>query len=325
MELSNLATFKLDTLNRKLKIAVLTGGIGAERQISLQSGNCVAEALKLAGFNVVTFDIRPDRLDILEDDSIDVFFPALHGQFGEDGQLQQILEERSLLFTGSGSAASQAAFEKMTAKRLFTEAAVAVPAAIEFDNQMEVGELEEQLRYLAGRYVIKPIRQGSSVGVSIVSTAREAIKTARDTFDQFGDCMIEEFVPGREVTVGILCGRTLPIIEIRTKSSFYNYHAKYVDEQTEFLFDTITELSVAERINRAALDCFNAVGCRHFARVDFILGEDNIPYALEINTIPGFTTHSLLPKAAARAGLSMSELCKKIIHTAYSSLVEYQA
>jgi D-alanine-D-alanine ligase len=137
--------------------------------------------------------------------------------------------------------------------------------------------------------------------------------------------MIEEFVPGREVTVSILCGRTLPIIEIRTKSSFYNYHAKYVDEQTEFLFDTITEPSVAERINQAALDCFSAVGCRHFARVDFILGEDNIPYALEINTIPGFTTHSLLPKAAARAGLSMSDLCKKIVQTAYSSLVEYQA
>lgn len=314
----------MDTLNSKLKIAVLTGGIGAERQISLQSGNCVAEALKQAGFNVVTFDIRPDRLDILEDDSIDVFFPALHGQFGEDGQLQQILEERTLLFTGSGSTASQAAFEKITAKRLFAEAGVAVPAAIEFDNQMEVGELEEQLRCLADKYVIKPIRQGSSVGVSIVSTAREAIKTTRETFNQFGDCMIEEFVPGREVTVGILCGRTLPVIEIRTKSSFYNYHAKYVDEQTEFLFDTITEPSIAARINQAALDCFNAVGCRHFARADFILGDDNIPYALEINTIPGFTTHSLLPKAAARAGLSMSDLCKKIVETAYSSLVEYQ-
>jgi D-alanine-D-alanine ligase len=325
LELTNSAVLELDTLNKKLKVTVLTGGIGAEREISLQSGNCVAEALKQAGFNVVTFDIRPDRLDIMEDDSIDVFFPALHGQFGEDGQLQRILEERTLLFTGSGSTASQAAFEKMTGKRLFAEAGVAVPAAIEFDNQIETGKLEEQLRNLADEYVIKPIRQGSSVGVSIVPTACEAIKTARETFNQFGDCMIEEFVPGREVTVSILCGRTLPIIEIRTKSSFYNYHAKYVDEQTEFLFDTITEPSVAERINQAALDCFSAVGCRHFARVDFILGEDNIPYALEINTIPGFTTHSLLPKAAARAGLSMSDLCKKIVQTAYSSLVEYQA
>ncbi len=325
MELTNFAVHELDTLNKKLKVAVLTGGIGTERQISFQSGNCVAEALEQAGFNVVTFDIRPDRLDILKDNSIDVFFPALHGQFGEDGQLQQILEERSLVFTGSGSTASRAAFEKMTSKKLFAEAGVAVPVAIEFDNQIETGELEEQLRYLADKYVIKPIRQGSSVGVNIVSTTKEAIKTARETLKQFGDCMIEEFVPGREVTVGVLCGETLPIIEIRTRSSFYNYHAKYIDEQTEFLFDTITEPSITERINRAALDCFDAVGCRHFARVDFILGRENIPYALEINTIPGFTTHSLLPKAAARAELSMSELCKKIVESATSSLVENQA
>ena len=316
---------KLDTFNNKLQVAVLTGGIGAERQISLQSGNCVAEALKQAGFNVVTFDIRPDRLDILEDDSIDVFFPALHGQFGEDGQLQQILEDKSLLFAGSGSAASQSAFEKMTGKKLFAEAGVTVPAAVEFDNQVENEEIEEKLRYFTDKYVIKPIRQGSSVGVSIVSTAGEAIKIARETFNRYGDCMIEEFVPGREVTVSVLCGRTLPIIEIRTQSSFYNYHAKYIDEQTEFLFDTITEPSIAERINQAALDCFDAIGCRHFARVDFILSEDNVPYALEINTIPGFTTHSLLPKAAAKAGLSMSDLCKKIVETAYSPLVEHQA
>ena len=316
---------KLDTFNNKLQVAVLTGGIGAERQISLQSGNCVAEALKQAGFNVVTFDIRPDRLDILEDDSIDVFFPALHGQFGEDGQLQQILEDKSLLFAGSSSAASQSAFEKMTGKKLFAEAGVTVPAAVEFDNQVENEEIEEKLRYFTDKYVIKPIRQGSSVGVSIVSTAGEAIKIARETFNRYGDCMIEEFVPGREVTVSVLCGRTLPIIEIRTQSSFYNYHAKYIDEQTEFLFDTITEPSIAERINQAALDCFDAIGCRHFARVDFILSEDNVPYALEINTIPGFTTHSLLPKAAAKAGLSMSDLCKKIVETAYSPLVEHQA
>jgi len=316
---------KLHTLNKKIKVAVLTGGIGTEREISLQSGNCVTEALKQAGFDVVTFDIRPDRLDILKDDSIDVFFPALHGQFGEDGQLQKILEDKSLLFTGSGSTASQASFEKMTCKKLFAEAGVTVPAAIEFDNQIEIEELEEQLRNLADKYVIKPIRQGSSVGVSIVSSAREAIKTARETMNQFGDCMIEEFVPGREVTVSILCGMTLPIIEIRSKSSFYNYHAKYVDEQTEFLFDTITDLSITARINQVALDCFDAVGCRHFARVDFILSNDNIPYALEINTIPGFTTHSLLPKAAAKAGLSMGDLCKKIVETAYSSLVGHQA
>ena len=315
----------MESLNHKLKVGVLTGGIGSERDISLQSGHCVAESLRQAGFDVVTADIQPDQLEILYDDSIDVFFPALHGQFGEDGQLQQILEDKSLLYAGSGSKASQLAFDKIAGKKNFAQAAVMTPAAVEFDAQAQIRELEEQLLCLADKYVIKPIRQGSSVGVSIVSTPEEAIKTAGETFDQYGDCMIEEFVPGREVTVGILCGRTLPIIEIRTKSSFYNYHAKYVDEQTEFLFDTITEPSLATHISQAALDCFDALGCRHFARVDFILSEENIPYALEINTIPGFTSHSLLPKAADKAGLSMSALCKQIVETAYASLVENQA
>ncbi len=315
----------METLNSKLKVAVLSGGIGAEREISLQSGQCVAEALRQAGFNVVTADIQPDKLDILEDKSIDIFFPALHGQFGEDGQLQQILEDKSLVYAGSGPVASQNAFEKMASKKFFAKVGVATPAAIEFNNQIEIEELEEHLQYLADRYVIKPIKQGSSVGVSIVSTTQEVIKTARETFSKFGNCMIEEFVPGREVTVGILCGWALPILEIRTKNSFYNYHAKYEDEQTEFLFDTITKLSIAAHVSQAALDCFYALGCRHFARVDFILSEDDIPYVLEVNTIPGFTTHSLVPKAAAKAGFSMSDLCKKIVETAYSSLAEHQA
>jgi D-alanine-D-alanine ligase len=315
----------VETSNSKLKVAVLAGGIGDEREISLQSGQCVTKALRQAGFNVVMADIRPDKIDILEDKSIDIFFPALHGQFGEDGRLQRILEDKSLVYTGSGPVASQNAFEKMTSKKFFARVGVATPAAIEFNNQNNIEELNEYLVYLADRYVVKPIKQGSSVGVNIVSTTQDAIKIARDTFEKFGNCMIEEFVPGREVTVGILCGWALPIIEIRTKNSFYNYHAKYVDEQTEFLFDTITDLSTAARVSQAALDCFYALGCRHFARVDFILSEDDIPYVLEVNTIPGFTTHSLLPKAAAKAGFSMSELCKKIVETAYSSLVEHQA
>ncbi len=315
----------METSNDKLKVAVLTGGIGDEREISLQSGQCVTEALKQASFNVVTADIRPNKLDILEDKSIDIFFPALHGQFGEDGQLQQILEDKSLVYTGSGSAASWTAFEKMASKKFFAKVGVATPAAIEFNNQTDIKELKEHLRYLADKYVVKPIKQGSSVGVSIVSTIQEAIEAARETFSKFGNCMIEEYVPGREVTVGILCGWALPILEVQPKNNFYNYHAKYLDEQTEFLFDTITELSTAARVSQSALDCFYALGCRHFARVDFILSEDDIPYVLEVNTIPGFTTHSLLPKAAAKAGFSMSDLCKKIVETAYSSLAEHRA
>ena len=307
---------KLKIVNSKLKVAVLAGGIGTERDISIQSGRYVSQALKDAGLNVVTADIQPDNMDILEDGDIDVFFIALHGKFGEDGQLQQILEDKSLLYTGSGPAASKLAFDKMTSKKAFAEAGVDTPAAIEFDTNTDIRQLEKQLHPIADGYVVKPIREGSSVGISIVTGRHEVIAAAQKTLSGFGDCMIEKFVPGREITVGVLCGQPLPIIEIRTKTDFYNYHAKYVDEQTEFLFDTIDDPALAAKIKTAAIDCFDAVGCRHFARVDFILGDKRIAYALEINTIPGFTTHSLLPKAAAKAGFSMSDLCVKIIEAA---------
>jgi D-alanine-D-alanine ligase len=307
-------------VKKKIKVGVLSGGIGAERDISLQSGQCVAEALAEGGFRVVAADIRPDSLEMLEDGSVDVFFPALHGAFGEDGQLQQIMEDKSLLYTGSGPAASRLAFDKIASKRLFDRAGIATPRAIEFRPDSDARQLEEQLRRVADRYVVKPVRQGSSVGVRMVSTPHEALAAARETFSQFGDCMIEEYIPGREVTVGILCDRALPIIEIRTRSAFYNYHAKYVDEQTKYLFDTITDPAVAANVSRAAVDCFSALGCRHFARIDFILSDEQIPYVLEANTIPGFTSHSLLPKAAAKVGLSVSDLCGKIVEAAYSSL-----
>ncbi len=312
-------------INTELKIAVLTGGIGAERDISLQSGKCVTNALKKAGFKVVTADIKPDKLDILHDKSIDVFFIALHGQFGEDGQLQQILEDKSLIYTGSGPKASNLAFDKLTSKKLFAAAGVAVPAVIEVNEKTDTRQLEEQLRNFADKFVIKPVNQGSSVGISIVPSPKDAVDAARETLSKYGDCMIEEFIPGREVTVGILCDRPLPVIEIRPRSKFYDYHAKYIDEQTEFLFDTITDPAVIAKLDKAALDCFNALGCRHFARADFILSENGTAYALEINTIPGFTNHSLLPKAAEKIGLPMSRLCTRIVDAAYSTLVNNPA
>jgi len=314
----------LKTERSKIKVTVLTGGIGSERDISLQSGECVAEALKEAGFEVITADIRPDNLEILDDKSIDIFFPALHGIFGEDGQLQQILYDRALLYAGSGPTASRLAFDKMASKMIFEDAGISTPSAIEFDGQTNIELLEEQLQNLANKYVVKPIRQGSSVGVSIVSTPQEAIEIAGLTYSEFGDCMIEQFVSGRELTVGVLNGRALPIIEVRVKSGFYDYHAKYLDEQTEYLFDTVTDTTIAANLNQAAIDCFNALGCRHFARVDFLLGNDQIAYVLEVNTIPGFTSHSLLPKAAAKAGLSMSDLCSNIVEAAYSSLAGHK-
>ncbi len=297
-------------------MAVLGGGVGREREVSLESGRCVAAALRQAGLDVVASDIRPDAMQILDRGDIDVFFPALHGEFGEDGQLQQAFEDRGLVYAGSGPEASRRAFDKMVSKRLFLAAGVDVPAAVEFYHNSDPAGFEEQLRELGERFVVKPVRQGSSVGVHIVQGRPEAMAAAQQVRGEFGDCMIESFIPGREVTVGVLGRQTLPIIEVRSRTGFYDYHAKYMDDRTECLFDTIADEGVRARISRAAMVCFDVLGCRDFARVDFILDDDGTPHALEANTIPGFTTHSLLPKAAARIGLSMSDLCVRIVRGA---------
>lgn len=301
-----------------IRVAVLRGGVGRERDVSLESGRCVAEALRQGGLDVVTSDIRPDDMQVLDRGDIDVFFPALHGEFGEDGQLQQVFEERGLVYVGSGPEASRRAFDKMVSKRLFAATGVNVPAAVEFNQDSDPTGFEEQLEGLGERFVVKPVRQGSSVGVHIVEGRCEAIAAAERVRGEFGDCMIESFVTGREITVGVLGRQTLPIIEIRSKTGFYDYQAKYADDRTEYLFDTIADAGVRAGIGRAAMACFDALGCRDFARIDFMLGEDGTPYALEANTIPGFTTHSLLPKAAGRIGLSMSDLCVRIVRAAPS-------
>jgi len=303
-------------ISRRLKVAVLAGGPSRERDVSMESGRCVAKALRDAGLEVVLSDIHPDNLGILEDDSIDVFFIALHGEFGEDGRLQKILDSRRLIYTGSGPEASRRAFDKMAGKRAFTEAGVATPAAIEFAADADGRDLEKQLRNFAESFVVKPLRQGSTIGVSIVDDITAAVETAHRCREEFGDCMVEQYIAGREITVGILGERSLPVIEIRAAGGFYDYHAKYKDDNTEYLFDTIGSEKLAADIHTAALACFNALRCRHFGRVDFILGGDGVPYALEVNTIPGLTGHSLLPMAAAKIGLSMSGLCLEVVKMA---------
>jgi D-alanine-D-alanine ligase len=298
------------------KVAVLMGGIGQEREVSLQSGSCVADALKQAGVDVVAADIQPDDMAVLNDKSIDAFFIALHGKFGEDGQLQQILEDKSLVYTGSGPKASRTAFDKIASKRAFESAGVKTASMIEITSKTDFSKLAGEIRKLGEKYVVKPVRQGSSVGVSILDDAEAAAKAARQCFADYGDSMIEKFIAGRELTIGVLCGKALPIIEIRSKAAFYDYHAKYIADTTEYLFDTIDDAAMIERLGKAAILAFDAVGCRDFSRIDFILADDGEAYALEVNNIPGFTTHSLLPKAAAKTGISMSDLCIKIIDAA---------
>jgi D-alanine-D-alanine ligase len=301
----------------KLKVAVLAGGVSREREVSIQSGKCVAEALKKADVSVIVSDIKPDSLDILDDESIDVFFIALHGTFGEDGTLQQILESKGLIFTGSDSKASRLAFDKWQSKVLFTKAGVPTPDAVLYEPGLK--NLDSHLRgngNVGQKYVIKPLREGSTIGITIADNPAQAIADAKKCAAEFGDCFIEKFITGRELTVSILGDMALPILEVRPKAGIYDYQAKYIDNGTQYLFDTIDNPDLVTKIQKYAVDCFNALGCRGAARVDFIFDNTGTPYVLEINTIPGMTSHSLLPKAAKKAGMSMSRLCLKCLEMA---------
>ena len=295
------------------------GGIGSERQVSLQSGANIATALRGADFDVVEFDIAPERLEILDDKSVDVFYPALHGEFGEDGQLQEILEARGLVYVGSDSRSSRLAFDKIASKEAFRQGGVRVAGDVCIRAVGDMEGLCDKLAKVGERFVCKPIREGSSVGVEIVSGVREAAAAGEMCFEKYGECMIEEFIAGREITVGIINGLPLPIIEIRSKMQFYDYHAKYVDDATEYLFDTITDVEVVARVQEAAVKCFEVLGCRHLGRVDMIIDDDGAEFVLEINTLPGFTSHSLLPMAGAKAGYSASHLCLQIVEAALKS------
>ncbi|MFH1372106.1 MAG: D-alanine--D-alanine ligase [Planctomycetota bacterium] len=308
--------FKTPAKPGQIKIAVLMGGVSRERDISIESGRCVAEALKQAGVNVVVADVKPDELSVLDDKAIDVFFIALHGTFGEDGVLQAILESKGLIYTGSGTQASQLAFDKWASKKRFAEAGIATPESILFESGEKSPDIEQRIRKLGEKYVVKPLCEGSTFGISIVDNPKSAIETAEKCAQEFGDCMIERFIKGRELTVGVLAKEALPIIEIRPRAGFYDYHAKYIDDGTEYLFDTIDNPDLTAEIQKTAMDCFSALGCRGAARVDLILDDEDRPYVLEINTIPGMTSHSLLPKAAAKAGIPMSRLCMRMVEQA---------
>jgi D-alanine-D-alanine ligase len=297
---------------KKLKITVLSGGPSAEREVSLNSGRAVAAALESLGYDVRIADIRPDSLAAL-DIPADVVFIALHGGFGEDGRLQQLLEDRGIRYTGSGPKASALAMDKVAAKCRFIEAEVPTPR---FDV-VNAAQLQEALWNWHPPVVIKPIADGSSMDITIARDAATFRNVLTEMTRKYAQCLIEQFITGVELTVGILNDEALPPIQIRTKREFYNYQAKYLDQDTEYLFDIDLPSPVLRQVQLLSVKASQALGCRDFCRVDWMVdGRTHQPYALEVNTIPGFTDHSLLPKAAGRAGLSFTGLCRRIVESA---------
>lgn len=286
------------------RITVLAGGPGPEREVSLQSGAAIAAALRARGHEVFVEDIDAEHLAGL-DREVDLVFPALHGAFGEDGALQRILEARGTRFVGSGAAASALAIDKVASKRLALAAGVQTP---EFEV---VGPAD--LITLKPPLVIKPIDQGSSVSTFVVREQADIAPMQARVCARFGRALAEQFVEGDELTVGIVGERVLPPICVRPRSGFYDYAAKYQADDTEYLFDTGLPASLIAQVQEWSQRVFLALGCRHLARVDWIADRAGGLWFLEINTLPGFTSHSLLPKAAARAGIGFEDLCERLV------------
>ena len=300
-------------IERGLAITVLSGGPSSEREVSLKSGRSVATALQLQGHKVIISDIAPDNLRALNIPA-DLVFISLHGAFGEDGRIQRILEDRRIRYTGSDAASSAMAMDKIATKCRFVEAEVPTPR---FDV-VTADRVQRVVEVWPLPCVIKPVAEGSSIDIQIVRNSETLRIALQRMTRQYAKCKIEKFVDGIELTVGILGNLALPPIEIRTRREFYNYEAKYIDNDTEYLFDVDLPQTVLDEIRRLSVRAHQSLGCRHFSRVDWLVDrQTHQPYALEVNTIPGFTDHSLLPKAAARVGLGFPALCQRIVELAY--------
>jgi D-alanine-D-alanine ligase len=303
-------------LSRKLRVAVLSGGPSAERLISLKSGSAVARAL--AEFGHTVSEIDPAVVDVAKLDwgPFDVAFIALHGKFGEDGQVQEILEQALIPYTGSGVAASRLAFSKSASKERFAQHQVPTAPYVlihESDTSHRIGQQAEQIGF---PLVVKPDTQGSSLGVSIVRQPADLPAAIARCFhyDSFG--LLEQALVGSEWTVGLIDDRALPAIRIETGRAFFDYEAKYEDDETRYQFDYDVPAETVESIVQTARNACAAVGTSGLARVDLILDQSQTPYVLEVNTVPGLTDHSLVPKAAARLGMSLTDLCQECVQSA---------
>ena len=295
----------------KLRVTVLRGGPGGEREISLQSGGAIAAALRRRGHDVREADISPTDLSAL-DESADVVFPALHGEFGEDGQLQRELEARRIRFVGSGSAASALAMDKIASKERVLALGLMTPefCVITPDNLSATPPIATPL-------VVKPNEGGSSVSTFIVTRSEDYEPAARDVVARFGRALVESFISGDELTVGIVGERVLPVICVRPKRAFYDYQAKYQDDATEYLFEAGHAQATLQAVQAESMRVFAALGCRHLARVDWMVDAAGQRWFLELNSLPGFTSHSLVPKAAEKVGVSFDELVEQLVQMAW--------
>lgn len=298
-------------------IVVLYGGVGSEREVSLRSGEAIAQALG-ARFEVSPLELKTEALPegIQADRSI--VFPALHGSFGEDGQLQALLEAAGIHYCGSDAAASRLCMDKAATKAIARELKIVVPEAFAFDGA-DAPLADEVIERLGASLVVKPADQGSSVGLHFAEH-RSALGVALSSI-RSGNWLIEQRIRGRELTVGVLKGAALGVVEVVSPSGVYDYKAKYTTGSTEYRFPAELEPAVEAKIKDHAKHLFDACGCRDFARVDFLL-DGSRAYFLEINTLPGLTATSLLPKSASCTGFDFEQLAAELVEPAIARFKE---
>lgn len=296
-------------MSRKLNITVMLGGPSAEREVSLRTGAAVASALRSLGHEVNELDPRTPEWNLPA--QTDAVFLALHGTYGEDGTVQKQLDALGVPYTGCDAEASRIAFDKVLTKQSCLEAcvptakfAVVNSAHAEFPTGLQLP------------LVVKPSRQGSSVGLQFVDTIEQWPAAIAESLKFDTEVLVEEKIVGRETTVGILGDKVLPVVEVRPKTGSYDYQTKYTAGATEYFCPADFDAATTKRIQDTARAAFKAIGGRDYSRVDVMVRADGSPVVLEVNTLPGMTETSLLPKAAAAAGMNYAELCQRMIDLA---------
>jgi D-alanine-D-alanine ligase len=301
----------------RIKVAVLGGGPDAERAVSLESARNIASALScVERFDVSQHTIDETSLEELHSFDTDVFFPALHGPWGEGGPMQELLEEDARAFVGCGSGPARLAMDKQATKTLAHSMGVITPDAVRFDALSVSCPLPLPV-------VLKPIAEGSTIGMHICQTPKQWNQARDATAARGVPAMVERYITGRELTVGIVCGVSQPIVEIITADGWYDYAAKYERNDTRYVTAPDLPRDLESLLTEESLRMCARIGCPMLARVDWMLSQRDVPMFLEVNTMPGFTTHSLLPMAAAHAGSSLATLCEQLVDDALARANQY--
>ncbi len=302
----------METIQSFGKVAVLMGGNSAEREISLESGNAVLSALLRSGVDAEGIDWKSGIPEQLQNKKVDRAFNALHGRGGEDGVIQGVLETIEIPYTGSGVQGSALAMDKERTKQIWTAIGIATPGFMaptdEPDPQKVIDELGLPL-------MIKPAREGSSYGASKVDQLDQLLPAWREAKKFDDSVLIEQWITGGEYTIGILQGEALPVIKLETPRDFYDYKAKYEEKTTSYICPCGLNATVEKEIQKISLQAFQSVNCSGWGRVDVMLNEDGDVFFIEVNTVPGMTSHSLVPMAAKQRGIEFDELVIKILET----------